>query len=104
MSRDVKIQVLDVVSASGAKTIYQNEPFVLRNSGAIRQVKNGTTNLTNATHRFGLSTITEGYNDDDDLLTSSTITQLATVEDIQIAFNKLKEFTDLNCGTTEDDA
>ena len=104
MSRDVKIQVLDVVSASGPKTMFQNEPFVLRNSGAIRQVKNGTTNLTSTNIRVGLSTTTEGYTDDDDLLNSPTIIQLATVEDIQISFNKLKEFTDLNCGTTEDDA
>ena len=61
MSRDVTIQILDVVTSS-PKTIYQNEPFVLRNSGAIRQVKNGTTNLTSATTRVGLNTITAGYN------------------------------------------
>ena len=103
MSRDTTIQVLDINSSSGGKTIYQNEPFVLRNYNAIRQVKNGTTNLTNELNRFGVGTVTEGYNDDNDLLTDTSVKQLATVEDVQIIFNKLKELTDLDCGDTGDD-
>lgn len=91
MSRDVTIQILDVSSASGAKTIYQNEPFVLRSSGAIRQVKNGTTNLTNALNRVGVGTITEGYNDDNDLLTEPSIIQLATVEDVQAVYDEVTD-------------
>ena len=81
MARDVKIQVLDVVSASGSKQIYANEPMVIRSQNVIEQV----TGVTKPTSRLAISKADKLTTDDNDL--KGSILQYPTVNELNEALS-----------------
>ena len=97
MSRDVTIQVLDVVSATYPKTLKKNEPFVIRNVDAVDQVGLG---IHEADSRFAVvvnSADVTVTGDADVIDNHESIHQLVTVSEIKQVISYLNN---LDCGTT----
>jgi hypothetical protein len=99
MSRDVTIQVLDVVGADYPKQMLEKEPLLLRRSEIVKQVKNGSVNITSESQRLAISKTSETYNNDSSVLSSNNIMQVATVNDVQTVYDKVIDasqgFTDI---------
>ena len=91
MSRDVTIQVLDIVDAGYPKQMLEKEPVLLRRSEIVRQVKNGSVNITNETQRLAISKTSEVHNSDISMLTANNIMQIATVKDVQETYDNIKD-------------
>ena len=97
MSRDVTIQVLDVVSATYPKTLFKNEPIVIRNVDAIDQVGFGVHEVP---ERFAVTVKSSGLivaSDADIITNHENIHQLVTVSEIKELIGYLNN---LDCGTT----
>lgn len=97
MSREVNIQVLDVVSATYPKTLLKNEPVVIRNFDAIDQIGFGVHGVSK---RFAVTvnsadlTVTS----DADIRTQTeNLHQLITVSEVKQLIGYLNN---LDCGTT----
>ena len=89
MSRDVTIQLLDIVDAGYPKQMLEKEPVLLRRSEIVRQVKNGSVNITNETQRLAINKTGGTYNNDNAILTSNNVMQMATVDDVQTVYDKV---------------
>ena len=89
MSRDVTIQLLDIVDAGYPKQMLEKEPVLLRRSEIVRQVKNGSVNITNETQRLAISKTSEVHNSDISMLTANNVMQIATVKDLQNVYDKV---------------
>ena len=89
MSRDVTIQLLDIVDAGYPKQMLEKEPVLLRRSEIVRQVKNGSVNITNETQRLAISKTSEVHNSDIGMLTANNVMQIATVKDVQTVYDKV---------------
>ena len=89
MSRDVTIQLLDIVDAGYPKQMLEKEPVLLRRSEIVRQVKNGSVNITNETQRLAISKTSEVHNSDISMLTANNVMQIATVKDVQTVYDKV---------------
>lgn len=90
MSREVNIQILDVINASYPKQMLEKEPVLLRRSEIIRQIKNNNVNITNEGQRLAISKTNEIHNNDISMLTSDNVMQIATVKDVQAVYDNIK--------------
>lgn len=100
MSRDVSIQVLDLVSATYPKTLLKNEPVVINNYDAIDQIGFGVHGLSK---RFAVTVKSSDLtvaSDADIIANHENIHQLVTVTEIK---NVITYLNNLNCGNTGDD-
>lgn len=89
MSRDTTITILDVVGADYPKEMLEKEPVLLRRVENIRQVKNGSVNITNEAQRLAINKTGGTYNNDNAILTSNNVMQMATVDDVQTVYDKV---------------
>lgn len=89
MSRDTTITILDVVGADYPKEMLEKEPVLLRRSEIVRQVKNGSVNITNEAQRLAINKTGGTYNNDNAILTSNNVMQMATVDDVQTVYDKV---------------
>lgn len=97
MSREVNIQVLDVVSATYPKTLLTNEPIVIRNFDAIDQIGLGVHGVSK---RFAVTVKSSDLivaSDADIIANHENIHQLVTVSEIKELIGYLNN---LDCGTT----
>lgn len=90
MSRDTTITILDVVGADYPKEMLEKEPVLLRRVENIRQVKNGSVNITNEAQRLAINKTGGTYNNDNAILTSNNVMQMATVNDLQGVYDYIK--------------
>lgn len=97
MSRNVNIQLLDLVSATYPKTLLKNEPVVIRNIDAIDQIGFGVHDVP---QRFAVTVKSNDLvvtSDADIIDNHENIHQLVTVSEIKQVISYLNN---LDCGTT----